>query len=552
MPIDIELEQIVVKPKEVSPIDTSLSPKPEVELKPEVESTEVPTSPTKEGEEVSESSGYSDFEDEAVEVDDGYSFKQEDPSGISESREDRPSLTLSDKDYNPNTPVLDIVMNSVLKDEVMMAKHFPRVQRILQAGEKVDMTIDEIIELSRYCMASAIHVPSTNNPVTGLLDNLFHHHNGTFFGAKVSRPKFSTGPEFDMTDVTSLEVSTSGGGVINFPLPNSGFRIRIEPFSVNERMKLEESIIHRISEIGRSTIGGGMLAFDAILIDVILDKILSNVTQHNIEGVEFLDKAGLRPYISDGDIRPIIAAMNSAMYLDGFDYNVPCPKCKDMTRMNLNVLRSMHIDHGKLSDAQLDQLLIPLKTTITPKKIRRYQESFTNHASSKEFKVNGDLYRVHLRRGNVDSKMKSFGLVFKLLEKLARDLVGQNGIKTNEDVDKRCIELLQRFWHLHYLPFVSRIDFVKGDITKTTANPEIILSLLSMLSTSDIDRDLAEYLTTFCYDNVVTFATHTPECPHCHHTTKDIRPYDPVIDFFIRHTSQTLATSIVAEVMIQS
>ena len=240
------------------------------------------------------------------------------------------------------------------------------------------------------------------------------------------------------------------------------------------------------------------------------------------------------------------------MHLDGYDYDIPCPKCGGTTRMNLNILWAMHFDHGKLSEDQIEQLQLPIKSTITVKNIRKYQEKFTAFQMSKSFKANDLEYIVHLRTGSIDTKMESYGLMFNLLEKQAREAVAVSGVTNKASIDSKCQELLTRMWHLHYLPIISHIDIVLPTGTKTAKRPAVVLQLLKNLSVADETGELAMYLTDFSYDNVVTFGTHVPDCTSCGHKTEELRGFDPVIDFFIRQMSRTLSTSIVQEVMMKS
>lgn len=470
----------------------------------------------------------------------------------SKSRDTRPSLTPSDK---PGVvPLLDLTENGIHNDAELMAKYFPLVRGILtRTNTSEALTIDEVNELSRFALAKAMFTKDPLNKVEGMLDNQLHSPDGTKqFGPHLNKPRLSEGAELDLTDLTTLEATIHGGGVVTCPLVNSGFRIKLEPLGTDGEIKLEESITHRIGEVGRSTVGGGILAMDAVIIDAAIDKILDKVIDHNIEGVAIGDKAALRSYISHKDIRPLLGIMTGIMHLDGYTYDVPCSKCETSNRMNLNVLRSMHYDHGKLTESQLDQLLIPLKTKIKPKQIRKYQEEFSGHAMTRTFKIGKLDYRVHLRTGSIEDKSKAYALVFNIIEKLARDIVGINGVRSTEEVDDKCQELLERMWHVHYLPIVSQIDILLPQGTKEAKQPEVILQLLKTLSVADTTGEFASYLTEFAYDNVITFATHVPECGVCGHTTEELRYYDPVIDFFIRQMSHTLSTSIVQEVMMRS
>ncbi len=479
-----------------------------------------------------------------------HSFKLDDPQPVSRTRDTRPSLKEAD-DKGRAAPLLDLTKSGIFNDPELMAKFFPRVKDILGSnGDVSSLTIDEVNELSRYALAKALFTSDSMNGIEGMLDNQLNHPNGTTFGPKLAKPKLSEGDELDLSDITTLDATISGGGVITFPLANSGFRIKLRPLGTDGEIKLEESIIHRIGEVGRSTVGGGVLAMDAIIIDCVLDRILDKIVDHNIKDVEIDDKAKIRSLISHKDIRLLISIMNGIMHLDGYDYDIPCESCNAVSRMNLNVLRTMHYDHGKLTDGQLDQLLLPLKQKISVKQIRRYQEQFSGHEESKVFTVKGRDYRVHLRTGSIDTKMESYGLIFNMLEKLARDVVGINNIQSREAVDAKCQELLQRMWHLHYLPIVKSIEIM--DVKKHARKPEVILQLLKSISMADETGELATYLTEFAYDNVVTFATHVPKCSGCGKETNEIRKFDPVVDFFIRRMSHTLSTSIVQEVMMRS
>lgn len=498
-----------------------------------------------------------DYEPDEVGIDEerdtsrDYMFKEENPSGMSDSKDTRPSLSPSDKEGV--APILDITKDGIFNSPEMMARYFPRVQGILQnSTDATRLTVEEVNELSRYCLSKAIFTNDSMNPIQGLLDNQLHMPNGDIVGSRLNKPKLSESGDLDLADIASLGVTIKGGGIITYPLTNSGFRIKLKPFGTDAEIKLEESITNRIGEVGRSTIGGGILAMDAIIIDVVMDELLNNVVDHNIKDVDIDDKTTLRSLISHKDIRPLIGVMNAIMHLDGYSYDIPCEKCDTLSRMNLNIIRSMHFDHGKLNNAQLEQLQLPIKAEITTKNIRRYQEMFDGHERSKEFKIGKSEYRIHLKTGSIDSKMKSYGLLFNLLEKLARELVGINGTAEASVIDAKCQELLRRMWHIHYLPIIKSIEINTAGGWRRATKPEVILELLKSISTSDRTGGVAAYLTEFAYDNTVTFATHIPTCSGCGHVTDEIRNYDPVVDFFIRRMSHMISTSIVQEVMIRS
>lgn len=469
---------------------------------------------------------------------------------VSKSHVERPALIPSTKDGI--APILDVSLSGIFADPDLMTKFFPRVKDIISnARDVTSLTTEEVNELSRYALAKALYSSDAGNAQVGMIDNQLHSEAGTF-GPMLARPKYSEGDELDLTDIATLGISIHGGGVVTIPLPNSGPTIKMEPFSVNERIKLEERLTHRLGELGRSTLGGGILAMDAIIIDNVLDLVLNKVIGHNIKDVEISDKAALRELLSHKDIRFIIAVMNAIMYLDGYDYDVPCVDCGTLNRMNLNVLRSIQYDHGRLSQDHINILRSGIKAELKVKDIRKYQETLQGHATTKELTFNGITYRIHLRTGSIQHKMDSYAIVFRMLTDLARELVRESGSLSPEAIDEKATEVLQRMWHLHFLPFISSIDVVLPDKVRSASKPEAILQLLKNLSIADTTGDLAAILTEFSHANVVSFATHVPTCTGCGKTTDTIRHYDPVVDFFIRRMSHTLSTSIVQEVMSRS
>lgn len=521
-----------------------------------VEQTETEDTPTSLGEDLVEGGTVVTQEeelDEAAVAQALHEKKYGTPSEKFESlsRKTRPSLTPA---VNPEgtAPLLDITEDGIFTSDEQMEAHFPKVKAILKSSRKANaLTAEELAELGAYALSKALFTHDDINTRKGVLDNQIHKGELTFGPKMISAP-VPAGQELDLTDIANLGITISGGGVVNFPLINSGFRIKLEPFGVLGEIALEESITHRIGEVGRSTIGGGILALDAVIIDVAIDKILDKVIGHNVKGVTVNDKDTLRKLISHKDIRPIMNVMNYICNLDGYDYDVACPKCHHINRMTLNCVRAMHYDHGKLNAAQIEQLLTPIKTELDIKDIRKYQESFAGHAMTKEYKVGDAEFKLHLRTGSIENKTNSYRTLFNMLEEHARELVGADGVITPEAIDSKSQELLQRMWHLHYLPLVSSIDVKRKGVTSTASKPRAILELLKLLSVTDTTGDIAQILTDFAYDNTVTFATHTPTCTSCGHVNDEMRTYNPVIDFFIRRMSQTISTSIIQEVMMRS
>lgn len=192
--------------------------------------------------------------------------------------------------------------------------------------------------------------------------------------------------------VLAITSSLGLGGKIKVPLVNSGFTIELTKFTGDDWTILDEQLLLNKGEFGRITVGSSMSHMSSYLKRDIISAILKHICGHNLAFVNQNEPNKLTKYISTRDYETLLVAVLYGSLPDGLPTNIPCmsvdTNCNAITTGKTNAARMFYVDHGKLTDYQLETITQPMTELLSKEDYDKYHKEFKSDTS--EFKFTRD------------------------------------------------------------------------------------------------------------------------------------------------------------------
>lgn len=315
-------------------------------------------------------------------------------------------------------------------------------------------------------------------------------------------------------------------------LLNSGFFVKMRPLMMKELNSWIMTVDDEFRAYGRLIGGHFHLAADYFMKKQLMTIIHSALISSNAPNIE--DPNVFFSLVSIHDYPVLAHAAAVAMYRDGYDIEIICPKCKHVTKdFTIDLRNTIHVNYGIMSEHGLRKMV---NTSTTLDALEGYR---------------ADVLKMNRtwRKGKVmyTFKVPTMAEYFQMSEAMIAALAASVGadLNTAEPKIARVVEMLQ---HRSFAPWIQSVTYYKDEtsnevefIAKDQEAIEGILEQDAMLlydeeeSTDDVFSAATKFIkqsriTHFCYTGV--------KCPGCGavagESVDDYIPIDmPYVLFFL-------------------
>ncbi|AFI55317.1 hypothetical protein TSMG0034 [Halocynthia phage JM-2012] len=424
----------------------------------------------------------------------------------------RPIVTVS-KDV-PVSPLNTLVLSSSLYDESYIDKLHP--DGIVETDAATSVMISDYVVDTNEALYST-HKGKVSNIISGT------NKDGEVRKSAISKSKPKLNGSTLVGEAAVLAITTNMGmsGQIEVPLVNSGFRLRINRLSGDDLAILDEQLLVNKGEFGRMTIGTSMGFNSSYLRRDIINAILRAVVSHNIDGVRDTDIDAIRKRIKSRDYKSLLTAVMVGSFPDGFSANIPCTntktKCRHVTTGYVNAARCFHVDHGLLTDKQLEIITRPISEKVTDVELEEYQADFNTEKDFFEFSKNGSVYRFDFQNCNLENNIRS-GITWAAnINKAINRFIAN---KDDPEVRKRVVNntlntnVLAQFGG--WFKSITILDEETREVQLTVIDQDTIIKVLKEIYSDEKVNDVFEAINKYIYSgNPVTIGVPEYPCPVC-------------------------------------
>lgn len=331
--------------------------------------------------------------------------------------------------------------------------------------------------------------------------------------------------------ISKLNMLLGGGKYIRIPLFASGFWITLSVPSNSELLNLNLTLEDKKGQVGRATAGAIFSNRQALMIEDIFTFIREHIYSTSIKNWIDVD---LAKYIKTVDLYPLLQAMSTCMFPDGFKHKIPCVsnplKCNYVKEVTLNLAKMYWTDETKLTVGQTKFMYDSINNPRTIKEITQYQTDLALNTDN----------QVHIN-DNVTAVLR-IGTISDLIESGNRWIADVSNIVDKLAFSKADNEQRQYLLHSHmavssireYAHYVERIVLTANDEDQYIDEPGTIESSITAIAA---DSDLADVfvkgVSNFIERNIVTvIGTPNFECPECQKSQTSESSIHPLIVAF--------------------
>ena len=293
--------------------------------------------------------------------------------------------------------------NNIINDEVIRTT-YPDIETSPESGYAVvvaGMVLDfEVKDHKKY---------------VGVVSNIISHTDEDGITKKVAPAKSK--PKFDGSSITGesavLAITSTMGYTprIKIPLVNSGFSIEIRRPTGDDTMILDEMLLASKGEFGRITVGSSMGFSSVYMQRDIVSTILRLTISHNLDMVPQNKPSELYKYIKSTDYDSLLTGYMATNHPDGLETNVPCMgnggKCANIVTGYTLPPRLWNVDHGRLTDYQLDHITRPMGSKVTVEEYDKYQSEFAVDTDTYEFTRGQIKYKFKYKVPTLEESIRS-------------------------------------------------------------------------------------------------------------------------------------------------
>lgn len=352
--------------------------------------------------------------------------------------------------------------------------------------------------------------------------------NGELKTITAARPQDKLKTQSDIPDNIAIEIIrsiTGAGRKVIVPLVHTGIVVTIKPPTMNEFIRIKESIVNSRSELGRQTNG---FLFNAT--SVYVDRDILNLVFSLITGSNAVSSSQeyLMSIIRQLDIPTLILAVLSARYPDGYEFHWSCiqnlDKCNYSVKSLIDLKQLFRVDNSKLTDLQ-KTMLTKANITKSEEDLVKYQEEFKlfskNRAIVKESEVDGEKIQIILQF-RIPSLAEYVGEGSKWIESIQESINNASSQSVNSQREREYIiaERIQMIILEGFLPWVEKVilrndsankDYEIGDLE------EISVFLKEHSTNTETRITIRDAILKFINDNTKTIiGIPNFQCPNCH------------------------------------
>lgn len=311
------------------------------------------------------------------------------------------------------------------------------------------------------------------------------------------------------------------GEMINIPLWNSGFWIRLKPITPTEMVSLEIELAKNTIDYGKDTLG---LIYSNE--SVIYTEALSGFIKDHIVATNLALPSGddIRNYISINDYYPIILAMITSMQPSGTTYKISCgnalqdgTQCKFKAEILIDTKKLLWVNRKRITPDMYSVMANKKPNSVTVEKALEYQKMLSDELNAPNevtikmksgndvvigLKVPSLLYYVNKGSEWVNSIISMY---HSLVSNLA-DKDDKSGALTGLIVSQlMCV----------YSPYVAYVKTPNG--TFSTDKFEIVVELLKKMDVEDgVYSSFVDGVSEFIDRSSVSIvAMPDYQCPSC-------------------------------------
>lgn len=182
------------------------------------------------------------------------------------------------------------------------------------------------------------------------------------------------------------------GEMINVPLWNSGFWIRLKPVTPTELVTLELEIAKNNINLGRDTLGLIYSNENVIYADILTNFIKEHITNTNLSLPAGED---IRAYISIHDYYPLLLALLTTMYPTGMPFYIECSnfidkdvECNYAANIKVDTTKLLWVDRSKISTEMFNIMCNKKRNSVTVDNAKEYQRLLAEQLGyEKEFTI---------------------------------------------------------------------------------------------------------------------------------------------------------------------
>lgn len=393
------------------------------------------------------------------------------------------------------------------------------------------------------------------NQHTGKISNVIEGTDKDGVGRKTaitkSKPKLNGSTLVGEEAVLAITTNLGMSGQIEVPLVNSGFRLRLNRLSGDDLAILDEQLLVNKGEFGRMTIGTSMGFNNSYLRRDIVNTIMRAVVSHNIEGIADTDIDALRKRIKNRDYKTLLTAVMVGSFPDGFSANIPCgnikTKCRHVTTAYVNAARTFHVDHGLLTDKQLEVITRPISEKVTDIELEAYQAAFNTESDFFEFTKNGSIYRFSFQNCNLENNIRAgISWAANINKAITRFIANKDDISVRKRIVNNTLNtnVLAQFGG--WFKSITVRDEDTDELLMTVTDQNTIIKILKEIYADENVTEVFEAINKYIYSgNPVTIGVPEYTCPVCgeDEVKKILVPLDIESLFFIHLIDQEILST---------
>lgn len=361
------------------------------------------------------------------------------------------------------------------------------------------------------------HIGPLSNVITG------KDEEGNPRATAVSRSKpLLNGSELVGEEAVLAITSSLGLGQPNeVPLVNSGFRVKIGKADGDDLMVLDEQLLRNKGEFGRMTIGSSMAFTSVYLQRDIVNTILRLVKAHNLEGVAQGDIEGLRNRISHRDYPALLLGLLAGTNPEGLHTNTPCTSedadCKHITTGFTLPPRMFYVDHGKLTDKQLEIITRPMSKLVSDAEWKEYRREFESESDYYEF-IKGEVrYRINYQNPSIENNIRAgVRWATNINNAINRYISGKDLPEVRKRVVNKALNTNTLTQFGGWIGSIELFSTVDDSLLATIRDQDTIISTLRSTYESEGMTGALEEIRKFIYNkNPLTVGVPNYTCSNC-------------------------------------
>lgn len=321
--------------------------------------------------------------------------------------------------------------------------------------------------------------------------------------------------------VLAITSSLGLGQPNEIPLVNSGFRVKIAKAEGDDLTILDEQLLRNKGEFGRMTVGSSMAFTSVYLQRDIVNTILRLVKAHNIDGVAQGDMEELRKRISHRDYPTLLLGLLAGTNPEGLHTNVPCTSpdvdCKHVIGGFTLPPRMFYVDHGKLTDAQLEIITRPMSKTVSLAELKTYQDEFKSENDHYEFTHGETRYRVNYQNPSLENNIRAgMRWATNINNAINRYIAGKDLPEVRKRVINKTLNTNTLTQFGGWIGSIEMFSTIDDSLQATIRDQDTIISVLRSTYSASGMGDAVEEIREFIYNkNPVTIGVPTLICPKC-------------------------------------